>query len=381
MAKKSTSNAKKSPKSSVEVKEVKSVEKKSTKKVEKPIEEVKVVENKIEQKKLSQIIKDNSYLIILCIICILLIINIVLIVVGHKAKLKNGEEIIATVTDKEITTDELYSSLKDSNGLNSLINMIDEFIVNKEITDEKEAKEYAEEQVKAIREQYESYNYDWNETLTSYGYKNEDALLNEIIQSYKKELVVKNYLKDNLKDDEIQKYYDEEVFNSYTAKHILITPSTTDEMTDEEKSAAEEAAKNKAQEVINRLNNGEDWNTLVSEYSQDEGSKDNEGLVENFTKGDVVDEFFNAMEGLEDGKYTTEPVKSSYGYHVILRVSETKKESLDDMKDEIIDELIETKLSEDDTLYDNVWAEIRSTYKLKINDTDLEKSYNSTIKG
>lgn len=381
MAKKSTSNAKKSPKSSVEVKEVKSVEKKSTKKVEKPIEEVKVVENKIEQKKLSQIIKDNSYLIILYIICILLIINIVLIVVGHKAKLKNGEEIIATVTDKEITTDELYSSLKDSNGLNSLINMIDEFIVNKEITDEKEAKEYAEEQVKAIREQYESYNYDWNETLTSYGYKNEDALLNEIIQSYKKELVVKNYLKDNLKDDEIQKYYDEEVFNSYTAKHILITPSTTDEMTDEEKSAAEEAAKNKAQEVINRLNNGEDWNTLVSEYSQDEGSKDNEGLVENFTKGDVVDEFFNAMEGLEDGKYTTEPVKSSYGYHVILRVSETKKESLDDMKDEIIDELIETKLSEDDTLYDNVWAEIRSTYKLKINDTDLEKSYNSTIKG
>lgn len=378
MAKKSTSSTKKESKNTTEVK---TVEKKSTKKVEKPVEEVKPVKTVETKKSLTETIKENAYLIILCIICVLLIVNIVLIVVGHKAKLKDGKEVIASIDGKEIVTEELYNSLKDSNGLNSLINMIDEFIVKKEITDDKDAKKYAEEQVAAIKKQYESYNMDWNETLTSYGYKNETQLLNEIIESYKKELVVKNYLKKNLTDEEIKKYYDEEVFNEYTAKHILITPETNDNMTDEEKTAAEEAAKNKAQEVINRLNNGEDWKALVNEYSQDEGSKDNEGLIENYTKGDVVDEFFNSVTGLEDGKYTTEPVKSSYGYHVILRVSEKQKDSLDDMKDEIIDKLVESKLENDDTLYDSVWADIRSTYKLKIYDTELEKNYNSKIKG
>ena len=37
-------------------------------------------------------------------------------------------------------------------------------------------------------------------------------------------------------------------------------------------------------------------------------------------------------------------------------------------------------ISEDETLYNSTWAEIRKTYKLNIKDTYLKNAYNDTIK-
>lgn len=362
-------------------KEVKKVEVKETKPVVK--EEVKKVETKkIEKKKtIGEWFQENLNLIGGIVIVILLIINIVLIANGHKVKLSNGNEIIASVDGKDFVAEDLFDDLKDLYGSNSLLNLVDKFIVSKEIKDDSEARSKAKENLESIRSQYESAGYDWDTVLTQYGYENEDTLLEELMTSVKKEEVAKNYLKENLSDEEINKYYEDEVYGTYSAKHILIKPVTTDNMTDEEKNAAEEAAKNKAQEVINRLNNGEDFASLVKEYSEDEGSVDKEGLVENFTKGDVVDEFFNATAKLKDGEYTTEPVKSSYGYHVILRVSATEKKALKDIKDEVVEKIIEKKLDEDSSLYTKTWVEIRKKYNFTINDTKLKDTYEKSING
>lgn len=362
-------------------KEVKKVEVKETKPVVK--EEVKKVETKkIEKKKtIGEWFQENLNLIGGIVIVILLIINIVLIANGHKVKLSDGNEIIASVDGKDFVAEDLFDDLKDLYGSNSLLNLVDKFIISKEIKDDSKARSKAKENLESIRSQYESAGYDWDTVLTQYGYENEDSLLEELMTSVKKEEVAKNYLKENLSDEEINKYYEDEVYGTYSAKHILIKPVTTDNMTDEEKNAAEEAAKNKAQEVINRLNNGEDFASLVKEYSEDEGSVDKEGLVENFTKGDVVDEFFNATAKLKDGEYTTEPVKSSYGYHVILRVSATEKKALKDIKDEVVEKIIEKKLDKDSSLYTKTWVEIRKKYNFTINDTKLKDTYEKSING
>lgn len=324
-------------------------------------------------------INNNIKLIGAIIIIVLLIINIILVANGHKVKLSDGKEIIASVDGKDFVAEELFDDLKDIYGSNSLLNLVDKYIISKEIKDNTSAKETAQENVDSIRSQYESAGYDWETVLTQYGYENEEELLNEIMVSVQKEEVAKNYLKENLSDDEINEYYENEVYGTYTVKHILITPDTTDEMSDEEVTAAEEAAKARAQEVINRLNNGEDFATLVKEYSEDEGSVDSEGLVENFTKGDVVDEFFNATTELKDGEYSSEPVKSDYGYHVILRVSATDKKALKDIKDEVVEEIIENKLNEDSNLYTTTWVEIRKKYNFTINDTELKAAYEQAI--
>lgn len=363
------------------VKEVKTVKEEITKPVEK---EVKPVEKKIEVKKevkSSNFIKDNSKNLLLGLICILLVINIVLIVLGHKVKLSNGNEVIASIKDKEYTAEQLFDTLKDKYGKDALVTLIDEYISDKELSDDDkaDAKTEAKKYIDSIKSQYESAGYTWDDVLKQYGYTNEDALVNEYLVSVKQQKVVTNYLEKQLTDDEIKKYYDENIYGTYTVKHILVKPATTDEMTDEEKTAAEEAAKAKAQEVITKYAAGEDWKTLVNDYSEDEGSKESEGLVENFTKGDVDDEFFKASVALKDGEYTSEPVKSSFGYHVILKVSETAKKSLADSKKDIVDALINEKLNNDSNLYNSTWVKIRKDYKLDIKDTKIKSSYEKSI--
>lgn len=296
-----------------------------------------------------------------------------------EVELKDGKEVIASVKGKKITAEELFDDLKENYGSNALINMIDEFIVNKEITDDEKSEEYAKAQVSSMKSQYESAGYDWNSTLTQYGYANEKALISEYATQYKKQETAKKYISKKITDDEINEYYEKEIYGNYTVKHILITPETKDDMSDEEKEKAEKKALEKAKEVIKKLDDGKKWADLVKEYSDDTGSKENEGLIENFTKGDMVDEFFEASIKLEDGKYTKEPVESSYGYHIILKVSNTKKPSLKDSKEKILNEISENKLNNDSNLYDNTWKEIRESYNLKINDTVVEKAYKKTL--
>lgn len=300
---------------------------------------------------------------------------------GHKVELKDGKEVVASVDGNKITAEELFDELKSQYGTNTLINMIDDFIADTEIEDSDEATKYAKAQVASMKQQYEAYGYNFSDVLAQYGYKSEDDLVDVYTKSYKKEEVVKNYLKEHkVTDDEIQKYYDEEIYGDYSAKHILIKSTATSDMTDEEKEKAEKDAKAKALEVVQKLNDGAEWSTLVKEYSEDTGSVDSDGLIENFTKGDVVDSFFNATVGLKNNEYTKEPVKSTYGYHVILRISATEKPSLEDKKNEILDALVENYLDNEDNLYNTTWVEIRKSYNLEINDSTIENGYNAIIK-
>ena len=274
----------------------------------------------------------------------------------------------------------MFEEIKYKYGTTVLVNMIDEYIVSKEVKNNDEAKESAKAQLDSLKQQYESQSMDFKTVLSNYGYDSEDQLLDEMIVEANKEIVAKKYIRKAISDDEINKYYEDEIYGDYNAKHILIKADTSDDASEEEQEKALEKAKKKAEEVITKLNNGEKWDDLVKKYSDDEGSKDDKGLIENFTKGDVVDEFFDAVLNLKDNEYTKEPVKSQYGYHVILRVSASKKPSLKESKSTILDSLVKDKIAKDSNLVSSTWVDIRKAYNLDIKDTKVKKSYNSTIK-
>ena len=177
------------------------------------------------------------------------------------------------------------------------------------------------------------------------------------------------------KDDEIKKYYEENTVGDISAKHILIKVDT-----DSEDGLTDDEAKKKAEEIIKKLDKGEDFDTLAKENSDDTGSKEKGGDLGYFNKGDMVEEFETAAYKLKVNEYTKEPVKTTYGYHIILKTGEKDKPKLKEVKSNIIETLTKEKLENDKTLEVTTLDDLRKSYGLKFKDAKLKKNYNNYIK-
>lgn len=89
------------------------------------------------------------------------------------------------------------------------------------------------------------------------------------------------------------------------------------EATDEE---LKEEAKKRADALIERVNNGEKVYDLAQELAHDPGMVDNtEGYF--FTTGEMVEPFEKSAFALKVGEIS-EPVETSYGYHIIERLEQ-----------------------------------------------------------
>ena len=309
---------------------------------------------------------------IACIIIFVLAIIIVVLAFSKRIpKTKNGEEILASIDGLTITSDKLYSNLKDSYGTNQVINMIDEAIADdyvKELT--KENEKYIDQVVDYYKQYADYYGVSFEEFLSQYvgisGVTTEDEFRDYVTKDYKKTLAVKKYIGSTISEEEL------------TVRHILI------EVNDE---TSEEDAKAKAEELIKQLNEVKDdadklekkFKDLAYDNSDDTATYEDGGLYKDFSKGEVDESFYKAAKDLKKGEYTAEPVKSQYGYHIIFKVS-SKTNKYEDVKDKIKDDLAEKKLNEDTTLQVSAWDKLRKKYNLKINDTDVKKAYNKTIK-
>jgi peptidyl-prolyl cis-trans isomerase C len=103
-------------------------------------------------------------------------------------------------------------------------------------------------------------------------------------------------------DDELKAEYDAEVAKlpktEYHARHILV------------------ATQPFAQKIVERLKKGEKFEDLAKAESMD-SSKTNGGDLGWFTLDHMVKPFADAVANLKDGQYTTDPVQTQYGWHVI----------------------------------------------------------------
>ena len=150
-------------------------------------------------------------------------------------------------------------------------------------------------------------------------------------------------------------------------------------MTTEQKEEAEKKAKKQAEDIIKKLDKKEDFSELAKKYSDDSATAKKGGDLGWVSTGDMVAEFDAAAFKLKKGKYTTSPVKTQYGYHIILKVDEKTKPSLKDSKKEIIETLVKQKLEKNPALQYEALDNIRKDAGLKFEDKDLKTAYNKYV--
>ena len=295
---------------------------------------------------------------------------------GAIPTLKNGEQLVASLDKGGVSADSLYEKLKDKYGAEEFVNLLDTEILNQKYKETDEEKEYLNNQIDELKSSAKENNISYDDLLSYYGFKSDKDVKEYFRLTYRRDKAVNEYVQKDLKDSEIEKYYEDEVYGDIKVKHILIAPDTTDDMSSEEKEKAEKTAKKEAEDIIKKLKDGEDFDKLAKKYSDDSSNAKKGGDLGWISTGDMVEEFDAAAFKLKKGKYTTSPVKTTYGYHIIYKVDEKDKPKLDEAKDDIIETLVKNKLNEDPTLYYTVLDKIRKDAGLEFEDKNLKTAYN-----
>ena len=312
----------------------------------------------------------------------ILVVVLLILTTGcsKNTKLEGGEKDLVTFNDSKlnISTNDLYEKLKDKYGINFLIDMLDEKILNKEYPDSDSINDYVNIQVNSLKNYYKTES-KFLEYINNYGYKNEDELKEYFKLNYKRNLSVKDYLKTLITDDDINSYYENKITGDIEAKHILIEVKTTDSMTEDEKRTTKEEALKKANEAITKLNDGKTFDEVVKEYTDDDATKNNDGLMGFVNPTKLDDVTRQELTKLENGKYSTTPIETEYGYEIFLRVSSKDKPELKEVKTYIIETLADEKLTKDSKLQYKGLEYIRDKYGFSIKDEDLQVYYENTM--
>jgi len=117
---------------------------------------------------------------------------------------------------------------------------------------------------------------------------------------------VQDYIKNNpVSDDALKAEYEKVKAQmsgtEYKARHILVDK--------------EDLAKSI---IVKLKKNPKQFGSLAKQYSKDPGSRNEGGELGWFDPHGMVPEFGAAVAKLQKGKFTLEPVKTQFGYHVIL---------------------------------------------------------------
>ena len=116
-----------------------------------------------------------------------------------------------------------------------------------------------------------------------------------------------------------------------TVEHILLKTFDVDENGDrvELDEIMKEEKHRLAEELVDRIANGENFETLAAEYSEDEN------LTYAFGKGEMDAVFENAAFNLSGGE-VSDVVETEFGYHIIKCISTFNREITDENKVKIL---------------------------------------------
>lgn len=233
-----------------------------------------------------------------------------------------GEEVVAEIGDRTLTAAEVAEFMKRTGrGANrdaverAVDNLVDLALVEMRA---KETVEFGARESLQVRE--------WREILTINQFR-EDVVWEEV----------------EVDEARLREWYDENVGEERQARHILIAVEPT--APEEEKARARALADSLHQEV----EGGADMAALATEFSDDDGSAGQGGLLGWFGRGQMVEPFENAAFATSEGELAP-LVETQFGYHV-LRVEDTRKRPFEELREEIEQQVMGPQRSEAEQAY------------------------------
>lgn len=122
-------------------------------------------------------------------------------------------------------------------------------------------------------------------------------------------------------------------------------------------------AKAKIDEIYAKLKAGEKFEDLATKFSDDKGSAKTGGALPPFGTGRMVPEFEKAAFALKNDGDFSEPVKTSYGWHIIKRLEKKPIPSFEDKKNELKNQV--AKDSRAEISKNSMIARIKKDYNFK----------------
>jgi len=145
--------------------------------------------------------------------------------------------------------------------------------------------------------------------------------------------------------------------------HIMImNPSATSENKDEA-----DKEKNTIQDIYKKLQQGEKFEDLAKQFSEDKSSSSKGGVLNRFGSGQLSsDEFENVAFNLSKENPVSEPFKSQYGWHIVKLIDKFSVKTIDEMRSDL-----ESKVSKDDRsrlITASMNEKLRKKYSIKRDD-------------
>ena len=281
------------------------------------------------------------------------------------ATLENGEEVIVSISDKNITANDLYNDMKEYYSVNVLLERIDKMLLEEKYPEDNDMKT----EVNKMADYYISmaetyYGYSEDQFLESNEFKNRDEFIEALKLEYRRNRWFDEYTKSLVTDKDINSYYENNIYGDIKTKYISVA-------------GTDDNAKSLAERIINRLNNGETYDAIVDHYKERITTKDLDYVS---FDSDLDKSYLEALKKLNDNSYTKEAIQDSNGYKIIFRGDSKDKEELENIKDRIIKVLANEKKDTDSTLLYKALIDMRKDAKVEIKDTNLAKEYDKYIK-
>lgn len=254
-----------------------------------------------------------------------------------------------------------YIEKKDENS-DEINNDVLSFIIDNEVAYQDAQKQNLKIEDSEVNEKFDQLK-DALNTNPLYKEKLEKAGVTEdfLKEQIKKDLVVakykENFIKDiKISDKEMEAYYNnhKDQFNVEEVKASQILISTLDKDNKEVSKEEKEKLKEKAQSVLDKIKNNEDFANLAKEYSDDKNSGKDGGDLGYFAKSDKNVEFTKEVFKL-DTNQVSNLIETPYGYHIV-KVTDKRSvtKSFEDSKDDIKAKILNEKYTKHiDSLYKN----------------------------